>query len=310
MKTNALAIGVSSFEYINILLSYYPRELNEDFDIYIFVDSSKIKINDIKKLINSHNIKIWNNATLLDIKIINKHYADLYNITGKAKYMLHDHGCIFKLYAPIYLIDTFGCEKVLTSDDDVFIFKDLSPIFNTYKEFAFKKDTLFTFKTSKKYKILNGFNKIFNTDFSVERMDSLPVNAGNILSSRDDSMHLYFYNFLTSDVVHDMYYNHKGYISWTIEQRFQHFNLHRLQEEKRGVELFKAEDLKLLLAVGKNHPQKHLALKTPRLLHYAVGKKKLKFLREFLPRIEWKYGFNYETKYELKNKIFIENKLF
>ena len=32
MKENALAIGVSSLEFVNILLSYYPKNINENFE--------------------------------------------------------------------------------------------------------------------------------------------------------------------------------------------------------------------------------------------------------------------------------------
>ena len=49
MKDKALAIGVSSLEFTNILCSYYPRGIKEKFDIYLFVDDTKI---DLDKLAN------------------------------------------------------------------------------------------------------------------------------------------------------------------------------------------------------------------------------------------------------------------
>jgi len=311
MKRNAFAIGVASYEYINILLSYYPKNLDENFDIFIFVDTRRIPISKLESLVKSFNIPVWNNATYIDNQELYEDVIEDYSFKGKATDILINHGCIFKILPPIYLPARYDYERVLTSDDDVFIFDDISPIFNTYKEFAFKKETLFTFKTSKKHKLLKGFNEIFGTDFSLERINGLPLNAGNILSIWDDKLPDYFYKFMTSDTVHHMYYDYKGYTPWTIEQRFQHFNMHRLMNDGKNVEFFTAEDLRLLLTVGKKHPEKHLANKVPKLLHYAIGKKKPQFLREFLPRLTWKYGFDYEPKYELKGKIFQnENKLF
>jgi len=43
---------------------------------------------------------------------------------------------------------------------------------------------------------------------------------------------------------------------------------------------------------------------TPSLLHYAIGTKKPIFLRQFLQGIEWKFGFRYEPKYELKDILY------
>lgn len=311
MKKNALAIGVGYYEYINILLSYYPKNLNEDFDIFIFADTSRVDLNLLKDLVNSYNIPVWSNATYIELSELYDLYTKELNLKGKANDILYNHGCMFKVLQPIYLTSKYDYEKVLSSDDDVFIFRDLSDIFCKYKEFAFKKETIFTIKSSKE-KTLKCYNEIFGTNFSLERINSLPLNAGNILSVKDEKLIGYFYDFLNHETVHDLFYNYKrkGFTSWTIEQRFQHFNMHRLLDEGRSVEFLQAEDVRLLLTVGKNHPEKHLQQKVPRLFHYAIGKRKTLFLREFLPRIEWKYGFIYETKYELKNKIFIENKLF
>ena len=36
-KQNALVIGVSNLEFVNILLTYYPKGLKETFDIIIML---------------------------------------------------------------------------------------------------------------------------------------------------------------------------------------------------------------------------------------------------------------------------------
>ena len=48
MKDNALAIGISSLEFTNILCSYYPKGIKENFDIYLFVDNTKIDLEKLK----------------------------------------------------------------------------------------------------------------------------------------------------------------------------------------------------------------------------------------------------------------------
>lgn len=313
MKKYALAIGASTLEYLNILFTYYPNDICEQFDVFFFFDSRKVTELQIKEIAKKYGHKVFTEANYIDLSELYLKYEREYGLVGKSKKMMYEHGCIFKILQPMYLIDELGYEKVLSSDDDIFILGDITKTFENYKEFAFKKEQLFYLRTSTKYDTLREYNKIFNLDISLEQANSISVNAGNILSSADTDLHKHFYNFITNDYVHHLYYDFEGYTRWTIEQRFQQFNVHNHLKNGRSIEFFKAEDLRLVLSVDKDPQEKYLKTAIPRLIHYAVGKKKPLFLNQFLSGIEWKYGFKYEPKYELKNKLFVEkpvNKLF
>jgi hypothetical protein len=306
MKKYALAIGSSTLEYLNILLTYYPRDVIENFDIFFFFDSTKVSEKQIKDVIRKYNIKIFKDSNFIDLGELYKKYELKYSLAGKAKKMLYEHGCIFKILQPLYLIEEFGYEKVLSSDDDIFILRDLSPIFENYKEFSFKKEQLFRLRTSNRFDTLNAYNKIFNLNLTIEEANSLSVNAGNILSSKDESLSDHFYNFMINDFVHHLYFDYIGYTRWTVEQRFQQFNLHYLKAQGRSVEFFNSDDLRLVLSVDKEPDERYLKNAVPRLIHYAVGKKKPIYLNYFLKGIEWKYSVKYNPQYELKNKLFVE----
>jgi len=110
--------------------------------------------------------------------------------------------------------------------------------------------------------------------------------------------------------VHHLFYDFNGYSSWTIEQRFQYFNLHRLRKEGRTVDLFNSKDLRLIIKIDKNaiasgKQLSYLKRVVPSLIHYAVGTKKPLWLRQFLPGIAWRFGgFQYQPKYELKDILY------
>lgn len=309
MKTNALVIGVSKLEFINILLTYYPKNVNETFDIYLFIDNKKVTHEQIKEIIKVHNIKIFNEATFININDVYDYYTKKHGYQDRAKQMVYTQGCIFKILAPIYLYENFKVTRVYTSDDDVFIFNDLSYMFDKYKGFAIKKENLFGFKNKDKYEVLAAYNEIFGTDFSLEQMNSLSVNAGNVMYDYDPDMEEYIKRFINHPMIHHLFFDFNGYVSWTIEQRWQHFNLHRLIKENKTTNLLEAQDLKLIINIDKeaylNGIQPiYLKQVTPSLLHYAVGVKKPIFLRQFLQGIEWKFGFIYEPKYELKDILY------
>ena len=61
MKDKALAIGVSSLEFTNILCSYYPRGIKEKFDIYLFVDDTKIDLYKLSNIFEEHDLDIFKN---------------------------------------------------------------------------------------------------------------------------------------------------------------------------------------------------------------------------------------------------------
>jgi hypothetical protein len=312
MKTkNALAIGVSNLEFINILLTYYPKNIKETFDLYLFIDSTKINIDDIKNIIIKHNIELFNNATFIETNEVYDFYCKKHEYVDKAKTFLYTHGALFKILMPIYLAEKFNVERTYTSDDDVFIFNDLSYMFTEYKEFAFKKENLFSFRNKDKYEVLSAFNEIFESNFTLEEMNSLSLNCGNMMYTHDDKLEYYFKRFMNHPMVHHLFFNFVGYISWTIEQRFHHFNIHRLMKEGRKVDQLKSKDLRLMQNIDKEtiiSKKQPIYLKqvTPSLLHYAIGTKKPIFLRQFLQGIEWKFGFRYEPNYELKDILYNE----
>jgi len=307
---NALAIGVSSLEFFNILLTYYPKGINETFDIYLFVDDKRVSVTEVKNIIKEHNIPVFNNATVNTVVNLYDYYAEKHGYEGKAKQMMYNQGCVFKILMPIYLQEHYGVKRTYTSDDDIFIFNDLSYMFDEYKEFGFKKENLFNLRNSDKYEVLAAFNEIFETDFTLEEVNALSVNAGNVIYGYDPDMEKYVKRWMNHPMVHHLFYDFDGYTSWTIEQRFQHFNLHRLKREGRTVDILKSKDLRLMQNLDKGMKagkpdEKYLKQVTPSLIHYAIGTKKPLWLRDFLPGISWKFnGFQYQPKYELKDILY------
>ena len=74
MKDKALAIGISSLEFTNILCTYYPRGIKETFDIYLFVDDSKIDLIKLKGIFDEHDLDIFKNAQIVILKDLYNHY--------------------------------------------------------------------------------------------------------------------------------------------------------------------------------------------------------------------------------------------
>ena len=310
MKKNALAIGTSVLEFMNILLSYYPHDLEENFDVYIFVETKKVSIDAVKEVVSNHDIPVFHNATYIDIQELYNYYVKKHNYTGRAKKFLYDHGCLFKILMPIYLKEKYGVERTYVSDDDVCILKDLSYLFNKFSQYGYRKENLFYLRNKDKFEVIEAFNEIFESEFTLEELNSFSINAGNIIYADDPKLEYYFERYMKSDFVHHQYFDFEGYTSWTVEQRFHHFNVHRLMKEKMQVDLFKGEDLRLILSIGKNPPERYLKKAVPPIIHYAIGKKKPDFLSGFLPGIAWRYGFYYEPRYEFKDSLYCEKALF
>ena len=310
MKKNAVGIGTSNLEFINILLTYYPVDIEENFDIYFFVDTKKVSIDQVKEVVSNHDVPIFHEATYVDVQELYEYYALKHNYTGKAKKFLFEHGAMFKVLMPIYLNEKFGVERTYTSDDDVFIFKNLSYLFEKYEGYAFKKENLFYLRNKDKYETLAAFNEIFESEFTLEEVNALSLNCGNIIYGIDPKLEYYFERFMKNEFAQHMFFDFEGYTSWTVEQRFHHFNIHRLLKEGKKVEPFEGSDLRLILSIGKNPPDRYLKNKVPSFLHYAVGKKKPDFLTTFLPGIAWRYGVYYEPQYELKDLLYCDKALF
>lgn len=311
MRENALAIGVSSHEFMNILLTYYPKDVQENFDIYLFLDDTKVTEESVREVIGNHNIESFKNATYISIKDVYDYYVEKHGYEGKAKEFLYTHGCLFKALMPMYLLDKYKVKRTYVSDDDVFIFNDLSYMFTEYEEFGYKKENLFNLRNADKYEVLAAFNDIFESNFTLEEMNALSINAGNIIYGHDPKMEYYFQRFMNHKMVHHLFFDFVGYTSWTVEQRFHHFNFHRLIKEGRTVDMLKSKDLRLMQNVDKealanNIQPLYLKQVIPSLLHYPIGTKKPIFLRQFLRGIEWKFGFAYQPKYELKDILYDE----
>lgn len=312
MKENAIAFGVSSKEFMNILLTYYPNDTNENFDVYIFLDTKRVTENDIREVIGNHNHQVFKNAKYIILNDLYDYYVKKHGYEGKAKYFLYNHGCLFKILMPIYLQEKFGVKRTYVSDDDVFIFKDLSYMFNKYKEFGYKKENLFNLRNKDKYEVLAAFNEIFESNFTMEEINNFSINAGNVIYGYDPKLEYYFKRYMNHPMVHHLFFDFEGYTSWTVEQRFHHFNVHRLMKEKRIVDLIDSKDLRLMQNIDKNaikNGTQPIYLKTavPGLIHYPIGAKKPIFLRQFLKGIAWRFGFDYQPKYELTNILYDEN---
>jgi hypothetical protein len=310
MKENALAIGVSSLEFVNILLSYYPKGIKETFDIYLFVDDSKVDIDKLKGIFKEHDIPIFKNAEIIILNDLYAYYTKKHNYEGKSKEFLYGHGCLFKTLMPIYLREKYGVKRTYVSDDDIFILNDLSYMWQEYEGYAIKKENLFYIRNKDKHEVVKAFNEIFESNFTLEELNALSINAGNILYAEDPKLEYYFERFMKHPFVHHHFFNFKGYTSWVIEQRFHHFNLHRYMAEGKKVDFLKSKDLRLMQCLDKmmkagTPPEKYLKAVTPSLIHYAIGTKKPLWLNDFLPGLSWKFdGFQYEAKYELKDILY------
>jgi len=311
MKKNAVAIGVSSLEFMNILLTYYPKGIKETFDFYLFIDDTKVTSDQVNEVIGKHDIPSFKSAKHIIIRDLYDYYAEKHEYEGKAKEFLYNHGCLFKVLMPMYLKEKFNVNRTYVSDDDVFIFNDLSYMFTKYKEFGYKKENLFNLRNKDKYEVLGAFNEIFEVDFTLEQMNALSINAGNIIYGDDPKMEYYFKRYMNHPMVHHLFFDFEGYTSWTVEQRFHHWNFHRLMAEGRTVDILGPKDLRLMQNVNKkalanNEQPLYLRQVTPSLMHYAIGVKKPIFLRQFLRGIEWKFGFEYQPQYELKDILYDE----
>jgi len=309
MKDNAVAIGISSLEFTNILCSYYPKGIKEKFDIYLFVDDTKIDLDKLKNIFNEHNLQIFKDAKIIILNDLYQYYIKKHGYEGLSKEFLLKHGCLFKILMPIYLKEKFGVKRTYVSDDDVFILNDLSYMWDEYKEFGIKKENLFYIRNKNKYDVMNAFNEIFESDFTLDQMNSLSINAGNIIYAEDPKLEYYFERFIKHPFIHHMFFDFSGYTSWTVEQRFHHFNMHRYLSEGREVKFLQSKDLRLMQNLDKDMkagtpPEKYLKVVMPSIIHYAIGTKKPLWLRDFLPGLKWRFGFTYKPKYELKDILY------
>jgi hypothetical protein len=308
MQKNAIAIGTSVLEFVNILLSYYPRGLSENFDVYFFVDTKKISIDAVKEVVSKHSIPVFDNATYVDVQKLYAYYVKKHQYDETAEKFLYQHGALYKILMPIFLKEKYGVEKVYTSDDDVLILQDISYLFNKFPHYAYKKENLFGLRNKDKYEVISAFNAIFESAFTLEELNTLSLNSGNIMYTYEPKLEYYFERYMKSAFVHHLYFDFEGYTSWTVEQRFHHFNIHRLLNERTPVAFFEGIDLRLISCVGKNPPERYLKDVVPAVIHYAIGRKKLQFLNVFLPGLEWRYNFRYAAQYELKDLLYKEGR--
>jgi len=274
------------------------------------VDDTKIDLGKLKGIFEEHGLDIFKNAKIIILNDLYDHYIKKHGYEGKSKEFLLSHGCLFKILMPIYLREKFGVKRTLVSDDDVFILNDLSYMWDEYEEFGIKKENLFYIRGKDKYDIMDAFNEIFEADFTLEQINGLCINAGNIIYGEDPKLEYYFERFMKHPFIHHLYFNFTGYTSWTVEQRFHHFNIHRYLAEGRKVKFTKSKDLRLMQNLDKGMKagtpdERYLKQVTPSIIHYAIGTKKPLWLRDFLPGLSWKFdGFQYEPKYELKDILY------
>lgn len=336
MSNNVVLIGVSSYEYINIMCSYYPRGINENFDVVFIIDEDKVSSEGLLKIFNEHDLDTFKSAKFINKNDIIEHYIQKLNIQdtvtigkittwfakppggywkdvslklkGNATFA-RNYVLSFKIPAPQYVIDTMGYDKVFLLDDDIFIFNDISDIFK-YDKLMFKKDALFRIGNTKSdITLLDAYNDIFETSFSREDINSLPINSGSILYMNDSNLDYYFKRFIENEHINKIYYfnvssknNQRIYSTWTLEQRFWHFYMVKTIKEGRGG-LLSNQEVKVLINSGIPK-DKYLTVNMPKILHYAIGKQKTDFLTWALPGLSWKYdGFKYEPKYELTHKL-------
>ena len=83
MKDKALAIGVSSLEFTNILCSYYPKGIKEKFDIYLFVDDTKIDLDKLAGIFKEHDLDIFKNAQIIILNDLYDYYIKKHGYEGK-----------------------------------------------------------------------------------------------------------------------------------------------------------------------------------------------------------------------------------
>jgi len=309
MKDNVLAIGVSHRDHFSIMMEYYPKDISENFDIVLFVDNRNNILPDIKSLINEYDVPIFKNAKIVINSDLIEHYSNSLNLSDNARRFAKEYSACFKLFVPIYLREIFNVKKVFAIDDDIFILRDLSPIFDKYKGWAFKKENLFYIKNKNKHRVIQEFNSIFDTDFKLDELNALSLNSGTIIYDVDEKYTTYVNRFVENSYVQSMFFEHSGYSAWTVEQRFQHFNMHRLLKERDDIRLFEGKDVRLITSLGKEEQGvKFLKQVVPYLIHYTVGVKKPLWLRKFIPGISWRYeDREFVPKFELKDILYNEN---
>lgn len=310
---NGLVVTVSSAELFNIMLTYYPKNIVENFTAFIVYDDVKNEniLNDIHTIIKEHDIPLFNNVTIINKDEIIDFYLSKYKCEGTDKKFLYQYPCHTQILIPAFIFDKFKITKLFTSDDDVLILRDLSYLFSNNIDFSAKKDSLYYLRTNGKYDILNAFNQIFNSNFTLDEINALPFFAGNLVLSYDDKLLDYFDRFLKSKYVQYMYYDHEGYTSWTISQRFFHFYMHKVMTYPDKTTKLMGPEMRFVLslsALDKTGDGREFKQSVPTILHYAIGVKKPLFMRKFLPGIAWRYNdFQYQPKYEWHDILYNEN---
>jgi len=306
---NILAIGVCNRDYFNIMMSYYPKDINENYRIVLFVDNQNNILDDIKGLIKFHNIPIFNNAKIIVNSDLVLDYIKEHTLSTSAQQVLTDNVLFFKLIVPIYIKKVYNTTRVFAIDDDIFILKDLSPLFNKYDGWAFKKENLFSLKNSDKLEVINQFNFIFNTDFKLDELNSISLNSGTIMYDIDDNYVTHVNMFFENSLIQNISFKTVGFTAWTLEQRFQHFNMHYLMKNKHNVKLLDGSDIRLITNVGNDEIGTiYLKQVTPYIIHYAIGVKKPLWLSKFLIGVAWKFNdFIFQPKFELKNILYNKN---
>jgi len=306
---NVLAIGVSNRDYFNIMMSYYPKDITENYSIVLFVDNQNNILDDIKDLIKSHNIPAFNNAKIVVNSDLVIDYIKEQTLSEAAQKALIENVVYFKIIVPIYIKKVYNTPRVFAIDDDIFILKDLSPLFDKYDGWAFKKENLFSLKNSDKHKIINQFNSVFNEDFKLEELNAISLNSGTIMYDIDDNYISHVNRFLENSIIQNISFNSVGFTAWTLEQRFQHFNMHYLMKNKHNVKLLDGSDIRLITNVGKEELGTiYLKHATPYNINYAIGVKKPMWLSKFLVGIAWKFNdFIVQPKFELKNILHNKN---
>lgn len=303
---NVLAIGVSNRDYFNIMMSYYPKHITENFNVVLFVDNQHNILDDIKDLIKFHNIPVFNRASIVINSDLVADYTKDHTLSDNAGRVLTDHGLFFKIIAPIYIKKIWGATRVFFVDDDIFILRDLSPLFDKYDGWAFKKENLFGLKNSDRHEMIKQFNFIFSEDFTLSELNAISLNSGTIMYDVDDDYITHVNKFLENTFMQNISFNVVGFTSWTLEQRFQHFNMHYLMKKQANVKLLDGTDIRLITNSGKEEVgTTYLKQSTPYIIHYAVGKKKPLWLSKFLIGIAWKFNdFIVQPKFELRNILY------
>lgn len=303
---NVLAIGVSNRDYFNIMMSYYPKDANENYSIVLFIDNQNSILDDIRDLIRSHNIPAFNKASIVVNSDLALDYIKDHTLSDAAQKVLIENGLFFKIIAPIYIKKIWGATRVFFVDDDIFILKDLSPLFDKYDGWAFKKENLFSLKNSDKHEITKQFNSIFGSNFKLKELNAISLNSGTIMYDVDNDYVTHVNRFLENSFVQNISFNTVGFTAWTLEQRFQHFNMHYLMKNQANLKLINGSDIRLITNVGNEEVGTiYLKQSTPYIIHYAIGVKKPLWLSKFLIGIAWMFnGFIPQPKFELKNILY------